>query len=160
MPSLSSVPPGALTANGISADTSSEIGRAKNCLGPEDIIEKYKEAISYYGKVLEKTTNIYSHYWMLLSTLFYLLLWQGIGTRIIQKHYEHLAVFQMQGAKLYITENKHIPTLWMLLHTLLHTMFQQGSVFALCRPMLFADRPIIHYPVCSSQHLHQGTVAH
>uniref|UniRef100_A0A8C7IFY6 Trafficking protein particle complex subunit 9 n=1 Tax=Oncorhynchus kisutch TaxID=8019 RepID=A0A8C7IFY6_ONCKI len=41
---------GALTANGISADTSSEIGRAKNCLGPEDIIEKYKEAISYYGK--------------------------------------------------------------------------------------------------------------
>ncbi|XP_036826569.1 trafficking protein particle complex subunit 9 isoform X3 [Oncorhynchus mykiss] len=42
--------PGALTANGISADTSSEIGRAKNCLGPEDIIEKYKESISYYGK--------------------------------------------------------------------------------------------------------------
>uniref|UniRef100_A0A673ZU49 Trafficking protein particle complex subunit 9 n=1 Tax=Salmo trutta TaxID=8032 RepID=A0A673ZU49_SALTR len=42
--------PGALTANGISADTSSEIGRAKNCLSPEDIIEKYKEAISYYGK--------------------------------------------------------------------------------------------------------------
>uniref|UniRef100_A0A8C7P7C4 Trafficking protein particle complex 9 n=1 Tax=Oncorhynchus mykiss TaxID=8022 RepID=A0A8C7P7C4_ONCMY len=41
---------GALTANGISADTSSEIGRAKNCLGPEDIIEKYKESISYYGK--------------------------------------------------------------------------------------------------------------
>ncbi|XP_041811347.1 trafficking protein particle complex subunit 9 isoform X2 [Chelmon rostratus] len=44
--------PGALTANGISADTSTEIGRAKNCLSPEDIIEKYKEAISYYGKVL------------------------------------------------------------------------------------------------------------
>ncbi|KAL4629907.1 trafficking protein particle complex subunit 9 isoform X1 [Arapaima gigas] len=43
-------PPGALTTNGISADTSSEIGRAKNCLSPEDIIEKYKEAISYYGK--------------------------------------------------------------------------------------------------------------
>jgi len=43
---------GALTANGISADTSAEIGRAKNCLSPEDIIEKYKEAISYYGKVL------------------------------------------------------------------------------------------------------------
>lgn len=43
---------GALTTNGISADTSSEIGRAKNCLSPEDIIEKYKEAISYYGKVL------------------------------------------------------------------------------------------------------------
>lgn len=43
---------GALTANGISADTSTEIGRAKNCLSPEDIIEKYKEAISYYGKVL------------------------------------------------------------------------------------------------------------
>ncbi|KAM4540063.1 trafficking protein particle complex subunit 9 isoform 2-T2 [Odontesthes bonariensis] len=42
--------PGALTANGISADTSAEIGRAKNCLSPEDIIEKYKEAISYYGK--------------------------------------------------------------------------------------------------------------
>uniref|UniRef100_A0A673AJQ3 Trafficking protein particle complex 9 n=1 Tax=Sphaeramia orbicularis TaxID=375764 RepID=A0A673AJQ3_9TELE len=41
---------GALTANGISADTSTEIGRAKNCLSPEDIIEKYKEAISYYGK--------------------------------------------------------------------------------------------------------------
>ena len=43
---------GALTTNGISADTSSEIGRAKNCLSPEDIIEKYKEAISYYGKVM------------------------------------------------------------------------------------------------------------
>ncbi|CAN9504089.1 unnamed protein product [Ophioblennius macclurei] len=42
--------PGALTANGISADTSAEIGRAKNCLSPEDIIEKYKEAISCYGK--------------------------------------------------------------------------------------------------------------
>ncbi|XP_060771357.1 trafficking protein particle complex subunit 9 isoform X1 [Neoarius graeffei] len=43
--------PGALTSSsGISADTSSEIGRAKNCLSPEDIIEKYKEAISYYGK--------------------------------------------------------------------------------------------------------------
>ncbi|CAG5883929.1 unnamed protein product [Menidia menidia] len=42
--------PCALTANGISADTSTEIGRAKNCLSPEDIIEKYKEAISYYGK--------------------------------------------------------------------------------------------------------------
>uniref|UniRef100_A0A667XZY7 Trafficking protein particle complex subunit 9 n=1 Tax=Myripristis murdjan TaxID=586833 RepID=A0A667XZY7_9TELE len=42
--------PGALTSNGISADTSTEIGRAKNCLSPEDIIEKYKEAISYYGK--------------------------------------------------------------------------------------------------------------
>uniref|UniRef100_A0A3Q3XLN3 Uncharacterized protein n=1 Tax=Mola mola TaxID=94237 RepID=A0A3Q3XLN3_MOLML len=41
---------GALTANGISADTSAEIGRAKNCLSSEDIIEKYKEAISYYGK--------------------------------------------------------------------------------------------------------------
>uniref|UniRef100_A0A672GZU7 Trafficking protein particle complex 9 n=1 Tax=Salarias fasciatus TaxID=181472 RepID=A0A672GZU7_SALFA len=40
----------ALTANGISADTSAEIGRAKNCLSPEDIIDKYKEAISYYGK--------------------------------------------------------------------------------------------------------------
>uniref|UniRef100_A0A673FRT4 Trafficking protein particle complex subunit 9-like n=1 Tax=Sinocyclocheilus rhinocerous TaxID=307959 RepID=A0A673FRT4_9TELE len=42
--------PGALTTNGISADTSTEIGRAKNCLSQEDIIEKYKEAISYYGK--------------------------------------------------------------------------------------------------------------
>ncbi|XP_034455272.1 trafficking protein particle complex subunit 9 isoform X2 [Hippoglossus hippoglossus] len=42
--------PGALTANGISADTSAEIGRTKNCLSQEDIIEKYKEAISYYGK--------------------------------------------------------------------------------------------------------------
>uniref|UniRef100_A0A671M9H8 Trafficking protein particle complex subunit 9-like n=1 Tax=Sinocyclocheilus anshuiensis TaxID=1608454 RepID=A0A671M9H8_9TELE len=40
----------ALTTNGISADTSTEIGRAKNCLSQEDIIEKYKEAISYYGK--------------------------------------------------------------------------------------------------------------
>ncbi|KAF1676791.1 Trafficking protein particle complex subunit 9, partial [Pygoscelis papua] len=40
----------ALTSNGINADTSSEIGRAKNCLSPEDIIDKYKEAISYYGK--------------------------------------------------------------------------------------------------------------
>ncbi|KAM6899295.1 trafficking protein particle complex subunit 9 isoform 5-T5 [Xenentodon cancila] len=44
------IDPGALTANGISADTSTEIGRAKNCLSPEDIIDKYKEAISYYGK--------------------------------------------------------------------------------------------------------------
>uniref|UniRef100_A0A669B2L3 Trafficking protein particle complex subunit 9 n=1 Tax=Oreochromis niloticus TaxID=8128 RepID=A0A669B2L3_ORENI len=44
------IDPGALTTNGISADTSTEIGRAKNCLSPEDIIEKYKEAISYYGK--------------------------------------------------------------------------------------------------------------
>ncbi|XP_066524848.1 trafficking protein particle complex subunit 9 [Hoplias malabaricus] len=44
------IDPGALTTGGISADTSSEIGRAKNCLSPEDIIEKYKEAISYYGK--------------------------------------------------------------------------------------------------------------
>ncbi|KAF4022203.1 hypothetical protein G4228_013995 [Cervus hanglu yarkandensis] len=41
---------GALTTNGINADTSAEIGRAKNCLSPEDIIEKYKEAISYYSK--------------------------------------------------------------------------------------------------------------
>ncbi|NXY45098.1 TPPC9 protein, partial [Ceuthmochares aereus] len=40
----------ALTSNGINADTSTEIGRAKNCLSPEDIIDKYKEAISYYGK--------------------------------------------------------------------------------------------------------------
>ncbi|XP_017571424.1 trafficking protein particle complex subunit 9 isoform X1 [Pygocentrus nattereri] len=44
------IDPGALTTSGISADTSSEIGRAKNCLSQEDIIEKYKEAISYYGK--------------------------------------------------------------------------------------------------------------
>ncbi|XP_048085395.1 trafficking protein particle complex subunit 9 isoform X1 [Alosa alosa] len=44
------IDPGALTTNGINADTSTEIGRAKNCLSPEDIIEKYKEAISYYGK--------------------------------------------------------------------------------------------------------------
>ncbi|XP_062265849.1 trafficking protein particle complex subunit 9 isoform X1 [Platichthys flesus] len=44
------IDPGALTANGISADTSAEIGRTKNCLSQEDIIEKYKEAISYYGK--------------------------------------------------------------------------------------------------------------
>ncbi|XP_059899659.1 LOW QUALITY PROTEIN: trafficking protein particle complex subunit 9 [Gadus macrocephalus] len=44
------IDPGALSANGISADTSTEIGRAKNCLSPEDIIEKYKDAISYYGK--------------------------------------------------------------------------------------------------------------
>ncbi|TRY85941.1 hypothetical protein DNTS_032707 [Danionella cerebrum] len=44
------IDPGALTTNGISADTSTEIGRAKNCLSQEDIIEKYKEAISYYGK--------------------------------------------------------------------------------------------------------------
>ncbi|KAK4826207.1 hypothetical protein QYF61_006151 [Mycteria americana] len=45
------IDPGALTSNGINADTSAEIGRAKNCLSPEDIIDKYKEAISYYGKV-------------------------------------------------------------------------------------------------------------
>ncbi|XP_038615904.1 trafficking protein particle complex subunit 9 [Tachyglossus aculeatus] len=44
------IDPGALTTNGINADTSAEIGRAKNCLSPEDIIDKYKEAISYYGK--------------------------------------------------------------------------------------------------------------
>ncbi|KAI7798554.1 putative trafficking protein particle complex subunit 9 [Triplophysa rosa] len=44
------IDPGALTTNGISADTSAEIGRAKNCLSQEDIIEKYKEAISYYSK--------------------------------------------------------------------------------------------------------------
>ncbi|XP_058524430.1 trafficking protein particle complex subunit 9 isoform X2 [Ochotona princeps] len=42
--------PGALTTNGINADTSTEIGRAKNCLSPEDIIDRYKEAISYYSK--------------------------------------------------------------------------------------------------------------
>lgn len=42
---------GALTTNGINPDTSTEIGRAKNCLSPEDIIDKYKEAISYYSKV-------------------------------------------------------------------------------------------------------------
>uniref|UniRef100_UPI00398F35D6 trafficking protein particle complex subunit 9 isoform X1 n=1 Tax=Pristiophorus japonicus TaxID=55135 RepID=UPI00398F35D6 len=44
------IDPGALTTNGINADTSTEIGRAKNCLSPEDIIDKYKEAISYFGK--------------------------------------------------------------------------------------------------------------
>ncbi|XP_006912999.1 trafficking protein particle complex subunit 9 [Pteropus alecto] len=44
------IDPGALTTNGINADTSAEIGRAKNCLSPEDIIDKYKEAISYYSK--------------------------------------------------------------------------------------------------------------
>ncbi|XP_059365102.1 trafficking protein particle complex subunit 9 isoform X1 [Carassius carassius] len=44
------IDPGALTTNAISADTSAEIGRAKNCLSQEDIIEKYKEAISNYGK--------------------------------------------------------------------------------------------------------------
>ncbi|XP_076862208.1 trafficking protein particle complex subunit 9 isoform X2 [Brachyhypopomus gauderio] len=42
--------PGALNSSGISADTSTEIGRTKNCLSPDDIIDKYKEAISYYGK--------------------------------------------------------------------------------------------------------------
>ncbi|XP_012578346.1 PREDICTED: trafficking protein particle complex subunit 9 [Condylura cristata] len=44
------IDPGALTTNGINADTSAEIGRAKNCLSPEDIIDRYKEAISYYSK--------------------------------------------------------------------------------------------------------------
>uniref|UniRef100_A0A8D1DUK1 Trafficking protein particle complex subunit 9 n=1 Tax=Sus scrofa TaxID=9823 RepID=A0A8D1DUK1_PIG len=44
------IDPGALSTNGINPDTSTEIGRAKNCLSPEDIIEKYKEAISCYGK--------------------------------------------------------------------------------------------------------------
>ncbi|XP_063119656.1 trafficking protein particle complex subunit 9 isoform X9 [Rattus norvegicus] len=44
------IDPGALTTNGINPDTSTEIGRAKNCLSPEDIIDKYKEAISYYSK--------------------------------------------------------------------------------------------------------------
>lgn len=54
---------GALTANGISADTSTEIGRAKNCLSSEDIIEKYKEAITYYGKVINQTTKSVSFLW-------------------------------------------------------------------------------------------------
>ncbi|XP_078209232.1 trafficking protein particle complex subunit 9 isoform X12 [Callithrix jacchus] len=44
------IDPGALTTSGINPDTSTEIGRAKNCLSPEDIIDKYKEAISYYSK--------------------------------------------------------------------------------------------------------------
>uniref|UniRef100_A0AAY5EYD6 Trafficking protein particle complex 9 n=1 Tax=Electrophorus electricus TaxID=8005 RepID=A0AAY5EYD6_ELEEL len=44
------IDPGALNSSGISADTSTEIGRTKNCLSPDDIMEKYKEAISYYGK--------------------------------------------------------------------------------------------------------------
>ncbi|XP_053322136.1 trafficking protein particle complex subunit 9 [Spea bombifrons] len=44
------IDPGALSTNGINMDASTEIGRAKNCLSPDDIIEKYKEAISYYGK--------------------------------------------------------------------------------------------------------------
>jgi hypothetical protein len=52
--SLRPLSAGALSANGISADTSTEIGRAKNCLSPEDIIEKYKDAISYYGKVIQR----------------------------------------------------------------------------------------------------------
>ncbi|CAH2286014.1 trafficking particle complex subunit 9 isoform X1 [Pelobates cultripes] len=50
------IDPGALSANGFNLDASTEIGRAKNCLSPEDIIEKYKEAISYYGK--SKTAGI------------------------------------------------------------------------------------------------------
>ncbi|XP_077928088.1 trafficking protein particle complex subunit 9 isoform X7 [Halichoerus grypus] len=48
------IDPGALTTNGINPDTSAEIGRAKNCLSPEDIIDKYKEAISYYSKLSEE----------------------------------------------------------------------------------------------------------
>ncbi|XP_069588054.1 trafficking protein particle complex subunit 9 [Ranitomeya imitator] len=44
------IDPGALSTSGINMDASTEIGRAKNCLSPDDIIEKYKEAISYYGK--------------------------------------------------------------------------------------------------------------
>uniref|UniRef100_A0A8D1R967 Trafficking protein particle complex subunit 9 n=1 Tax=Sus scrofa TaxID=9823 RepID=A0A8D1R967_PIG len=48
------IDPGALSTNGINPDTSTEIGRAKNCLSPEDIIEKYKEAISCYGKLSEE----------------------------------------------------------------------------------------------------------
>ncbi|KAE8599729.1 hypothetical protein XENTR_v10017305 [Xenopus tropicalis] len=44
------IDPGALSTNGINMDASTEIGRAKNCLSPDDIIEKYKEAISCYGK--------------------------------------------------------------------------------------------------------------
>ncbi|XP_075437898.1 trafficking protein particle complex subunit 9 isoform X2 [Ascaphus truei] len=48
--------PGALSTNGINLDTSTEIGRAKNCLSPEDIIDKYKEAISFYGK--SKTAGV------------------------------------------------------------------------------------------------------
>ncbi|KAM8966802.1 trafficking protein particle complex subunit 9 [Pelodytes ibericus] len=50
------IDPGALSTNGINLDASTEIGRAKNCLSPEDIIEKYKEAISYYGK--SKTAGV------------------------------------------------------------------------------------------------------
>uniref|UniRef100_A0A8C4Q3W9 Trafficking protein particle complex subunit 9 n=1 Tax=Eptatretus burgeri TaxID=7764 RepID=A0A8C4Q3W9_EPTBU len=41
---------GSLTTNGIGGDPSLEIGRAKNCLSPDDIVEKYREAISFYGK--------------------------------------------------------------------------------------------------------------
>ncbi|XP_075067777.1 trafficking protein particle complex subunit 9 isoform X3 [Mixophyes fleayi] len=44
------IDPGALSTNGINLDASMEIGRAKNCLSPDDVIEKFKEAISYYGK--------------------------------------------------------------------------------------------------------------
>ncbi|KAM4688423.1 trafficking protein particle complex subunit 9 [Discoglossus pictus] len=50
------IDPGALSTNGINMDASTEIGRAKNCLSPEDIIEKFKEAISYYGK--SKTAGV------------------------------------------------------------------------------------------------------
>ncbi|KAM4705735.1 trafficking protein particle complex subunit 9 [Rhinophrynus dorsalis] len=50
------IDPGALSTNGINLDASTEIGRAKNCLSPDDIIEKYKEAISYYGK--SKTAGV------------------------------------------------------------------------------------------------------
>uniref|UniRef100_UPI00359002C1 trafficking protein particle complex subunit 9 isoform X2 n=1 Tax=Myxine glutinosa TaxID=7769 RepID=UPI00359002C1 len=41
---------GSLTTNGIGGDPSLEIGRAKNCLSPDDIVEKYREAISFYAK--------------------------------------------------------------------------------------------------------------
>ena len=49
---------GALTTNGINADTSTEIGRAKNCLSPEDIIEKYKEAAAKRDGTLLKFVNL------------------------------------------------------------------------------------------------------
>ncbi|XP_078456811.1 trafficking protein particle complex subunit 9 isoform X2 [Lampetra fluviatilis] len=44
------IDPGTLTSNGLSADPSTEIGRTKNCLSPDEIVERYREAISFYGK--------------------------------------------------------------------------------------------------------------
>lgn len=76
---------GALTSNGINADTSAEIGRAKNCLSPEDIIDKYKEAISYYGKVILPSFKISLKFLYLMSAVVF-------GLRVSSKALQFLQI--------------------------------------------------------------------